>query len=126
MRTKSNVLDVRVGDTVEIQRAGDVIPQVLRVLEADRAGRSEEFTLPKTCPICGADAVRDIDDKGNMDVIRRCTNGLQCPAQAIESLRHFVSRRAYDIDGMGGQANRSLLQKRSGAGACPYLHARSP
>jgi len=104
-------LDVRVGDTVEIQRAGDVIPQVLRVLDADRAGRSGAFSLPKTCPICGADAVRDIDDKGNMDVVRRCTNGLQCPAQAIESLRHFVSRRAYDIDGMGAKQIEAFYQK---------------
>jgi DNA ligase (NAD+) len=104
-------LDVRVGDTVEIQRAGDVIPQVLRVLDGDRTGRSGEFTLPRTCPICGADAVRDIDDKGNMDVVRRCTNGLQCPAQAIESLRHFVSRRAYDIDGMGVKQIEAFYQK---------------
>jgi len=105
-------LDVRVGDTVEIQRAGDVIPQVLRVLDADRAGRLGKFTLPKSCPICGADAVRDIDDKGNMDVVRRCTNGLQCPAQAIESLRHFVSRRAYDIDGMGAKQIEAFYQKK--------------
>jgi len=104
-------LDVRVGDTVEIQRAGDVIPQVLRVLDGDRTGRCEEFTLPKSCPICGADAVRDVDDKGNMDVVRRCTNGLQCPAQAIESLRHFVSRRAYDIDGMGAKQIEAFYQK---------------
>jgi len=94
-------LDVRVGDSVEIQRAGDVIPQVLRVLNGDRAGRPDPFTLPKSCPVCGADAVREMDEKGNRDVVRRCTNGLQCPAQAIESLKHFVSRRAYDIDGMG-------------------------
>jgi len=94
-------LDVRVGDKVEIQRAGDVIPQVLRVLDADRAVRSQAFNFPKTCPICGADAIREVDEKGNKDVVKRCVNGLQCPAQAIESLKHFVSRRAYDIDGMG-------------------------
>ena len=104
-------LDVRVGDTVEIQRAGDVIPQVLQVLDADRAGRSLAFTLPKSCPICGADAVREVDDKGNQDVVRRCINGLQCPAQAIESLRHFVSRRAYDIDGMGAKQIEAFYEK---------------
>ncbi|MCF6274164.1 MAG: NAD-dependent DNA ligase LigA [Robiginitomaculum sp.] len=105
------LLDVRVGDTVEIQRAGDVIPQVLRVLDADRRGRTGAFTLPKTCPICGADAVREVDDKGNRDVVRRCVNGLQCPAQAIESLRHFVSRRAYDIDGMGAKQIEAFYNK---------------
>jgi len=104
-------LDVRVGDSVEIQRAGDVIPQVLRVLDADKPKRPPAFTLPKTCPICGADAVRDVDDKGNVDVVRRCTNGLQCPAQAIESLRHFVSRRAYDIDGMGAKQIEAFYQE---------------
>ena len=104
-------LDVRIGDTVEIQRAGDVIPQVLRVLDADRAGRSGVFTLPKICPVCGADAVREVDDKGNMDVVRRCTNGLSCPAQAIESLKHFVSRRAYDIDGMGAKQLEAFYER---------------
>jgi len=104
-------LDVRVGDTVEIQRAGDVIPQVLRVLDTDRTGRADAFSLPKTCPICGADAVREVDEKGNIDVVRRCTNGLQCPAQAIESLRHFVSRRAYDIDGMGAKQIEAFYEK---------------
>ncbi len=105
-------LDVRLGDTVEIQRAGDVIPQVLRVLDADRTGRPDPFTLPKSCPVCGADAVREVDEKGNRDVVRRCTNGLQCPAQAIESLKHFVSRRAYDIDGMGAKQIEAFYHKK--------------
>jgi DNA ligase (NAD+) len=92
-------LGVKPGDTVEIQRAGDVIPQVLRVVES---GEGEAFTLPTNCPVCGAEAVRDIDEKtGRQDVVRRCTNGLACPAQAIEGLKHFVSRRAFDIDGLG-------------------------
>ena len=92
-------LGVKIGDTVEIQRAGDVIPQILRIVE-DKG--DAVFTLPKECPICGAEAVRDIDEKtGRQDVVRRCTNGLACPAQAIEGLKHFVSRRAYDIDGLG-------------------------
>jgi DNA ligase (NAD+) len=92
-------LGVKPGDTVEIQRAGDVIPQVLRVVEE---GDGEPYSLPKNCPICGADALRDIDEKtGRQDVVRRCTNGLACPAQAKEGLKHFVSRRAFDIDGLG-------------------------
>ena len=96
-------LDVRVGDQVEIQRAGDVIPQVLRVLDPDRADRAAPFQMPEVCPECGSAAVREIDDKGKTDVRRRCTGGLICPAQAIERLKHFVSRKALDIDGIGAK-----------------------
>ena len=98
-----NRLKVREGDTVEIQRAGDVIPQVLRVI-GDIENRAQDYQLPAQCPICGAEAVRDTDEKtGRKDVVRRCTNGLSCPAQAIEGLKHFVSRRAFDIDGLGAK-----------------------
>lgn len=96
-------LDVRVGDQVEIQRAGDVIPQVLRVVDPDRAGRSTPFEMPHVCPECGSEAVREIDDKGKEDVRRRCTGGLICPAQVVERLKHFVSRKALDIDGLGAK-----------------------
>lgn len=96
-------LDVRVGDQVEIQRAGDVIPQVLRVTNPDRSGRGGAFEMPHVCPECGSDAVREIDDKGREDVRRRCTGGLICPAQAVERLKHFVSRKALDIDGLGAK-----------------------
>ncbi|MEM1087738.1 MAG: NAD-dependent DNA ligase LigA, partial [Pseudomonadota bacterium] len=96
-------LDVREGDHVEIQRAGDVIPQVLRVTDPDRAGRSSVFQMPRHCPECGSLAVREIDDKGREDVRRRCTGGLTCPAQAVERLKHFVSRKALDIDGLGAK-----------------------
>ena len=103
--------DIRIGDTVEIQRAGDVIPQIVRVLDPDRKGRAAPFAYPKNCPVCAADAVREIDDKGKEDVVRRCVNGLACPAQAIESLKHFVSRRAYDIDGMGAKQIEAFFEK---------------
>ncbi|GAB5458711.1 MAG: NAD-dependent DNA ligase LigA [Henriciella sp.] len=96
-------LDVRVGDHVEIQRAGDVIPQVLRVTDPDRAGRSDAFVMPELCPECGSAAVRGVDDKGEVDVRRRCTGGLICPAQVTERLKHFVSRKALDIDGLGAK-----------------------
>jgi len=106
-----NRLKVRVGDKVEIQRAGDVIPQVLRVI-GDISGRAEDYQLPTECPVCGADAVRDIDEKtGRIDVVRRCTNGLACPAQAIEGLKHFVSRRAFDIDGLGAKQIELFYEK---------------
>ena len=92
-------LGVKPGDTVRVQRAGDVIPQILEVLED---GGGEPWTLPKTCPSCGAEAVRAVDPKtGHEDVVRRCTNGISCPAQAQEYLKYFVSRPAFDIDGLG-------------------------
>lgn len=96
-------LDVRVGDQVEIQRAGDVIPQILRVVDADRPSRSDPFKMPHLCPECGSAAVREIDAAGREDVRRRCTGGLTCPAQAVERLKHFVSRKGLDIDGLGSK-----------------------
>jgi DNA ligase (NAD+) len=91
-------LGVKPGDMVEVQRAGDVIPQILRVV---KEGGGEPFHYPKTCPSCGADAVRAEDEKGKRDVVRRCVNSLSCPAQALEYLIYFVSRPAFDIDGLG-------------------------
>ncbi|MEM9225480.1 MAG: NAD-dependent DNA ligase LigA, partial [Pseudomonadota bacterium] len=104
-------LDVRVGDRVEIQRAGDVIPQVLRVVDAGRADRPAPFEMPAVCPECGSAAVRALDDKGEPDVRRRCTGGLTCPAQAVERLKHFVSRKALDIDGVGAKQIELFYQR---------------
>ena len=102
-------LGVKAGDLVEIQRAGDVIPQVLRVV---KDGGGDGYVFPQTCEKCGAPAVRDIDEKtGKQDVVRRCTNGLSCPAQAIEGLKHFVSRRAFDIDGLGAKQIELFYEK---------------
>ena len=91
-------LGVKPGDVVRVQRAGDVIPQILEVVED---GGGEPWTLPTTCPSCSADAVRAEDEKGKRDVVRRCVNSLSCPAQALEYLVYFVSRPAFDIDGLG-------------------------
>jgi len=94
--------DVRIGDTVTIQRAGDVIPQVLGVVKEKRPKGAKPYAFPKTCPVCGSHAVREINPRtGKEDAVRRCTGGLVCPAQAVEHIRHFVSRDAFDIEGLG-------------------------
>ncbi len=94
--------DLRVGDTVQIQRAGDVIPQIVDIDLDKRPAGAKEFEFPKICPACGSHAVREENEKtGRVDAIRRCTGGLICPAQATEKLKHFVSRNAFDIEGFG-------------------------
>jgi DNA ligase (NAD+) len=104
--------DVRIGDTVIVQRAGDVIPQIVRVIEKARPKNAKPFAFPHKCPACGSHAVREIDEKtGKEDVDRRCTGGLICPAQAVERLRHFVSRLAFDIEGFGGVYIETLFEK---------------
>ena len=94
--------DVRIGDTVIIQRAGDVIPQILGFVPERRPPHAKPYQFPTHCPICGSHAVREADPKtGELEAVRRCTGGLVCPAQAMERLRHFVSRDAFDIEGLG-------------------------
>ena len=93
--------DIRIGDSVTIQRAGDVIPQVLGPVLERRPKDARPYVFPDQCPACGSAAVREIDAKGEIDAVRRCTGGLVCPAQSIERLKHFCSRNAFDIEGLG-------------------------
>ncbi len=96
-------VDIRIGDTVTIQRAGDVIPQVLEVMLDKRPAAAEPYLFPNLCPACGSHAVREHNPRtGREDVVRRCTGGLTCPAQAVERLKHLASRNAFDIEGLGG------------------------
>ncbi|MDP9195627.1 MAG: NAD-dependent DNA ligase LigA [Pseudomonadota bacterium] len=98
--------DVRPGDIVIVQRAGDVIPQILGIVPEERPPGSLPFVFPQVCPECGSHAVRE-----EGEVARRCTGGLICPAQAVERLIHFVSRNAFDIEGLGGERLQLLYDQ---------------
>ncbi|PYE86203.1 NAD-dependent DNA ligase LigA [Pseudoroseicyclus aestuarii] len=90
--------DIREGDWVQVYRAGDVIPKIADVDPAKRGAGSLPYSFPQACPECGSDAIREPGDS-----VRRCTGGLICPAQAVEKLKHFVSRGAFDIEGLGAR-----------------------
>ncbi|SIS89707.1 NAD-dependent DNA ligase LigA [Phaeovulum vinaykumarii] len=96
--------DIREGDWVKIYRAGDVIPKIADVDPTRRPDGAQRFVFPDKCPECGSDAIRDEGDS-----VRRCTGGLICPAQAVEKLKHFVSRAAFDIDGLGAKQVESFF-----------------
>jgi DNA ligase (NAD+) len=98
--------DVRVGDTVIVRRAGDVIPEVVRVLTERRQGRPRKVVLPAKCPVCESDVIR-IDGEAAL----RCTGGLYCAAQRKESLKHFASRRALDVEGLGSKLIEQLVDE---------------
>jgi DNA ligase (NAD+) len=93
--------DIRIGDAVVVQRAGDVIPQVLGYVAERRQADSAPYVFPKVCPACGSHAEREERTTGKTDAVRRCTGGLICPAQRVERLKHFASRNAFDIEGLG-------------------------
>jgi DNA ligase (NAD+) len=103
--------DVRIGDTVIVQRAGDVIPQILGVVHEKRPKGAKRFAFPTVCPACGSHASREINpNTGREDAVRRCTGGLICPAQRVERLKHFVSRNGFDIEGLGEKRIQELYE----------------
>ncbi|MBD9658032.1 NAD-dependent DNA ligase LigA [Pantoea sp. PNT03] len=99
-------LGLRIGDKVVIRRAGDVIPQVVNVVESERPAETREIVFPGHCPVCGSDV-----ERVEGEVVTRCTGGLICGAQRKEALKHFVSRRAMDVDGMGDKIIDQLVEK---------------
>ncbi len=98
--------DIRIGDTVVLQRAGDVIPQIVSVVTEQRPKEAKPFVYPEVCPVCGSHAVRPPGE-----AVRRCTGGLICEAQRVERLIHFVSRTAFDIDGLGEKTIREFYEE---------------
>ena len=100
--------DVRIGDTVVVRRAGDVIPEVVRVLCERRPVDARQFVMPQSCPVCASSVVRSADEKG-VAAVARCSGGLYCPAQRKQALLHFASRRAMDIEGLGDRLVEQLV-----------------
>jgi DNA ligase (NAD+) len=96
--------DIRIGDWVVIQRAGEVIPEIVEPIVSRRAGKEKIFHMPKTCPVCGAEVI-----KPEGEAMHRCTNAA-CPAQALERIKHFVSRGAMDIEGVGEKMSQILFE----------------
>ena len=99
-------LDIRKGDSVIVRRAGDVIPQIVSVIKSKRQGKPRRFYLPRTCPVCGSEAVRF-----NEEAVTYCTGGLFCEAQRKEAIKHFASRRAMNIDGLGDKLVEQLVDE---------------
>ena len=104
--------DVRKGDTVIVQRAGDVIPQIVEVVKDKRPKGAKRFVFPEVCPVCASHAVNEVNpNTGKADVDKRCTGGLICSAQAVERLKHFVSRQAFDTEGLGEKQIASFYEQ---------------
>ena len=99
-------LDVRVGDTVIVRRAGDVIPQIVSVVKSKREGKPRRFYLPDSCPVCGSETARNKDE-----AVTFCTGGLFCEAQRKEAIKHFASRRAMNVDGLGDKLVEQLVDE---------------
>ncbi len=116
--------DIRIGDTVFIERAGDVIPKVVKVVTSLRTGREEVFDMPQTCPVCGSQAVRENTGGDRLEAVSRCAN-INCPAQLKERVKHFASKGAFDIEGLGDKLVDQLLTKELIASPADLFHLTS-
>jgi len=112
-------LDLRVGDTVIVRRAGDVIPQVAQVVLERRSGNPHKIKIPKTCPVCGA-----IVERIESESVARCTGGLSCSAQLKEGIKHFASRRAMDVEGLGDKLVEQLVDEKLIASVVDLYHLK--
>lgn len=114
--------DIRVGDTVFVERAGDVIPQVVKPVLASRNGQEKKFQMPHTCPVCGADTVREKAEAGDrLEAATRCINAA-CPAQLKERIKHFAAKGAFDIEGLGNKLVEQLVDKGIIASSADLFH----
>lgn len=114
--------DIRVGDTVFVERAGDVIPKVVKPVIASRNGQEKIFQMPHTCPVCGADTVREKTEAGDrLEAATRCINAA-CPAQLKERIKHFAAKGAFDIDGLGDKLVEQLVDKGIIASSADLFH----
>ena len=111
--------DVRIGDSVLVQKAGDIIPEVVKVLASERDGSEQEFTMPQNCPVCGSDVVREEGEAAH-----RCT-GLDCPAQLQRHIEHFVSRNAMNVDGLGPSIIEQMLARNMIAHAADLYYLKA-
>ena len=101
--------DIRIGDTVVVQKAGDIIPEIVSSIPSLRTGNEIPFEMPRECPSCGGQIVRDTDENGSLGAAYRCVNS-KCPAQLSRNIAHFVSKNAMNIDGLGPQIIDQLLE----------------
>jgi len=101
-----NKKDIRIGDTVVIRRAGEVIPEVVEVVKNKRTGKEKKYIIPNHCPVCGSEVIKEPDE-----AVARCSGGLSCPAQVKETIRHFASKSALDIEGLGEKQVEQLVDK---------------
>ncbi len=114
--------DIRIGDTVFIERAGDVIPKVVKAVVSKRTGEEKIFRMPTACPVCGSATVREKNEEsGKRDAVTRCVNS-DCPAQLKENIKHFAAKGAFDMDGLGDKLVEQLADKSLIASAADLFH----
>ncbi len=114
--------DIRIGDTVFVERAGDVIPRVVKAVVSKRTGEEKTFRMPEVCPVCGSATVREMNEEsGKLGAATRCVNS-DCPAQIIENIRHFAAKGAFDMDGLGDKLVEQLVDKGLIASSADLFH----